>query len=87
MGGMTMDIDESIKELSKWRKDLNYDRGDYCYGGTATKYSLDVAINIIHKYQKIEQIVKPLKKLAMDEMSNIEREILEVVEDGKIDCN
>ena len=55
---MTMDIDESIKELSKWRKDLNYDRGDYCYGGTATKYSLDVAINIIHKYQKIQEIVK-----------------------------
>lgn len=83
--GMTTDINESIKELSRWRKDLNYDRGDYCYGGTTTKYSLDVAINIIRKYQKIEQIAKPLKKLAMDEMSDIEREILEVVKDGKID--
>ena len=54
---MTMDIDESIKELSKWRKDLNYDRGDYCYGGTTTKHSLDVAINIIRKYQKITKIL------------------------------
>lgn len=55
---MTIDIDESIKELSKWRKDLNYDRGDYCYGGTNTKHSLDVAINIMRKYQKIQEIVK-----------------------------
>lgn len=55
---MTIDIDESIKELSKWRKDLNYDRGDYCYGGTNTKHSLDVAINIMRKYQKIEQIAR-----------------------------
>lgn len=55
---MTMDIDESIKELSKWRKDLNYDRGDYCYGGTTTKHSLDVAINTMRKYQKIMQIAR-----------------------------
>lgn len=55
---MTIDIDESIKELSKWRKDLNYDRGDYCYGGTSTKHSLDVAIETMNKYQKIEQIAR-----------------------------
>ena len=55
--GMTIDVDESIKELSKWRKDLNYDNGDYCYGDDTTKYSLDIAINILRKYQKIQQII------------------------------
>lgn len=77
---MTMDIDESIKELSKWRKDLNYDRGDYCYGGTATKHSLDVAINIMRKYQKIEQIIEDWTKT-----EELEWKIREVLEDGNVD--
>ena len=55
--GMSIDIDKSIKELSKWRKDLNYDNGDYCYGDDTTKHSLDVAINVMRKYQNIEQIL------------------------------
>ena len=54
---MTIDIDGSIKELSKWRKDLNYDNGDYWYGDTTTRHSLDMAIDTMRKYQKIEKIV------------------------------
>lgn len=80
----TIDIDESIKELSKWRKDLNYDRGDYCYGGTSTKHSLDVAINIIRKYQKIVQIMER----TVDDgtcMYDTLQEIEEVIEDGNED--
>ena len=60
---MAIDIDKSIKELSKWRKNLNYDNGDYCYGDDTTKRSLDVAIETIRKYQKIEEIVKNTQQL------------------------
>ena len=60
--GMDIDIDGSIKELSKWRKDLDYDNGDYCYGDDNTEHSLDVAIDIMMKYQKIQQIYERFKK-------------------------
>ena len=55
--GMTIDIDGSIKELSKWRKDLNYDNGDYCYGDDTTRHSLDVAIDTMRKYLKIQEVM------------------------------
>ena len=70
-------IDEAIKELSKWKKDLNYDNGDYYYGGDTTEHSLDCAISIMHKYQKIEQIVGN-----NDNDGIIGRLVREVVEDG-----
>ena len=54
---MKIDIDGSIKELSKWRKSLNYDNGDYYYGDSTTKHSLDTAIEVMRKYQKIQEIV------------------------------
>lgn len=89
-----INIDESIKELSKWRKDLNYDNGDYCYGDDTTKYSLDKAIDIMRKYKQIEEIVEdwnykpPLAVLheiimVVEEWDYYKKKL--EAEDGKID--
>ena len=84
--GMSIDIDKSIKELSKWRKDLNYDNGDYCYGDDTTKHSLDVAINTMRKYQKIKQIAFPLQFCSTDTLNHEAiMKICEVLEDGNVD--
>ena len=77
--GMSIDIDKSIKELSKWRKDLNYDNGDYCYGDDTTKHSLDVAIDTMRKYQKIEEIVG---NYGFDTSWLCLKKIRKVIEDG-----
>ena len=85
---MSIDIDGSIKELSEWRKHLNYDNGDYCYGDDTTKHSLDVAIETMYKYKQIEQILDDWKSdggtFEMSESYWL-RLISEVVEDGNVD--
>lgn len=85
--GMTINIDESIKELSKWRKDLNYDNGDYCYGGDTTEQSLETAIETMRKYQKIEELVEyhMLRYLPKKNKSGFYKDILEVLDNENDD--
>ena len=45
----------------------------------------DITLDIMHKYQKIKQIAESLKTLTIDEMSNVEIQIREVLEDGNDD--
>lgn len=71
---MGMTIDEIIQELERTK--------DYPASDPASDEALNGAISIIHKYQKIKQIVedrygKPTFKF-MDA-------IVKVVEDGKVD--
>ena len=47
--------------------------------------TIDILWNMAQKYQKIQELIEPLKSLSMDEMSSIEYKILEIIEDGKID--
>lgn len=81
---MGMTIDGSIKELSKWRNDLNYDNGDYFYGDDTTRHSLGVAIEIMRKYKKIQEIVKKWELDSWTDNLSYESmiQIREVLEDG-----
>lgn len=55
------------------------------YGFLSQENGRNKAINIMHKYQKIKQIAESLKTLTIDEMSNVEMQIREVLEDGNVD--
>ena len=71
---MGMTIEEIIQELERTK--------DYPANDPASDEALDGAIDIIHKYQKIEQIVK-----AWNDMNSFDSmlRISEVLEDGNID--
>lgn len=49
------------------------------------KDAREVAVDTMRKYQKIEQIAELLKTLTIDEMSNVEMQIREVLENGNND--
>ena len=70
-----MTIDEHIEVLK------SYHNGFTGWAGNLQD-SIDVAVNIMRKYQKIEQIVK-----AWNDMNSFDsmKQISEVLEDGKID--
>lgn len=72
---MGMTIDEIIQELERTK--------DYPASDPASDEALDGAIEIIHKYQKITEIVKSkTTRLSYDIGFS---QIKKVVEDGKID--
>ena len=78
-----MTIDECIDEL-EWIKST----GVYPYGNTQDKLHtddyIDVVIDIMRKYQKIEEIVKQYKKFGN---INFSMQIISgVVEDAKSMC-
>ena len=68
---MGMVIDEIIQELERTK--------DYPASDPASDEALDGAIDIIQKYQKIEQILDDCNLEAWE----IEKKIREVLEDGK----
>lgn len=77
---MKMTIDDSIKELSKCRKNFDYDNGDYCYVDGTTKHSLDTAIDTMYKYQQIKEIVG---NYGFDTSWICLKKIIEVIENGE----
>lgn len=73
---MGMTIYESIRELEKARDSIE----PYIFIDEAMDQSMKTAIGIMHKYQKIEEIVKAWNdNNSFDSMCQIS----EVLEDGK----
>ena len=71
---MGMTIDEVISELEILKKNT--------FSYMKANRAFTTAIDTMFKYKKIEEIIEPLKQLSVDEISAVEYEILEVIEDG-----
>ena len=63
------------------------DNGDYFYGDDTTRHSLGVAIEIMRKYKKIQEIVKKWELDSWTDNLSYESmiQIREVLEDGNDD--
>lgn len=77
---MGMTIEDCISKLTEILEEATEDENSVCYVTDVDELTLKMAIDTMHKYQKIQQIVR--------ETSNddwIGRKIKKVLEDGKID--
>lgn len=72
---MEMTIDESITELEKARDSIE----PYFFIDEAIDQAMKTAIEVMHKYQKIEEIYNHQTGWAL------ENSLREVIEDGKYD--
>ena len=74
---MGMTIDDHIEVLK------SYHNGFTGYAGNLQD-SIDVAVDIMRKYQKIQEIAEKcnLKLLPKEAMSTFMKDVLEVLEDG-----
>ena len=73
---MKMTIDEAIRYGVEFQAMNKFSKDASPYEFTST------ALDTMFKYKKIEEIIEPLKQLSVDEISAVEYEILEVIEDG-----
>lgn len=73
-----MTIDESITELEKARDSIE----PYLFMNEAIDQSMKTAIEIMHKYQKIQEVIKSWENGTIEEKDSVYafHEIYEVVE-------
>ena len=76
---MGIKIDEVISNLSEILKEATEDESSVCYITENDAETLQVAINTMQKYQKIEKLIGSWELGLID---NIGHEISEVLEDG-----
>lgn len=84
---MGMTIDKAVDRL----EDLHFEQDDWEYGELTddcllNREALRLAINTMHKYQKVEKIVKSWKDEPIEEKDSLDafHKIMEVVEDGNV---
>ena len=85
---MAMEIDEAMNNLGGILKEATKDEDSVCYVTENDAETLQAAIVIMRKYQKIEQILKDdnyYEEYGNNAEKFIVSAICEVLKDGKID--